>query len=72
MVGKRIQIDDATWSALDLLGREKHRSFQQLADEAFSDLLAKHQRPADLRAQLKQSQNRSLSRRSDQPNKSGK
>ena len=55
MVGKRVQFDDETWSAIDVLRRDRHRSFQQLADEAFADLLAKHHQPPDLTSQLRQS-----------------
>lgn len=58
MVGKRVQIDEQTWAAIDLLRREHRRSFQQLADEAFSDLLKKHHRPTDLKTQLKESNRR--------------
>ena len=38
MVGKRVQFDDKTWAALDALISEKGESFQDLADEAFTDL----------------------------------
>lgn len=55
MPGKRVQIDDETWAALDLLGRDRMMTFQELADEAFADLLKKHDRPVDLRAALKKS-----------------
>jgi hypothetical protein len=55
MPGKRIQIDDDTWAALDLLGRERMMDFQELADEAFRDLLRKHGRPSNLKAALRQS-----------------
>jgi hypothetical protein len=55
MPGKRVQIDDETWAALDLLGRDRMMTFQELADEAFADLLKKHGRPVDLRAALRQS-----------------
>jgi hypothetical protein len=55
MPGKRIQIDDETWAALDLLARDRMMDFQELADEAFRDLLAKHNRPASLKAALRQS-----------------
>jgi hypothetical protein len=48
MPGKRIQIDDETWHALNLLAHDRMREFQELADEAFRDLLAKHGRPTDL------------------------
>jgi hypothetical protein len=43
--GKRIQFDDETWHALDLLARDRMQDFQELADEAFRDLLQKHGRP---------------------------
>jgi hypothetical protein len=39
MVGKRVQFDDETWQALDLLARDSMKDFQELADEAFADLL---------------------------------
>ena len=55
MPGKRVQIDDETWQALDLLARDSMRDFQELADEAFRDLLRKHGRPTDLKTALRQS-----------------
>src|SRR5262249_53550807 len=55
MPGKRIQLDDETWRALDLLARDSMRDFQELADEAFRDLLRKHGRPTDLKTALRQS-----------------
>ena len=55
MPGKRVQFDDDTWAALDLLARERMMDFQELADEAFRDLLRKHGRPASLKAALRQS-----------------
>ena len=55
MPGKRVQIDDETWQALDLLARDRMLSFQDLADEAFRDLLRKHGRPTDLKTALRQS-----------------
>ncbi|MEA2759836.1 MAG: hypothetical protein QOH65_2449 [Methylobacteriaceae bacterium] len=55
MIGKRVQFDEETWAAINLLRQERRRSFQQLADEAFRDLLEKHHRPADLKTQLRQS-----------------
>ena len=45
MPGKRGQFDDETWHALDLLARDRMQDFQELADEAFRDLLQKHRRP---------------------------
>jgi hypothetical protein len=53
--GKRVQIDDETWAALDLLARDQMMTFQEIADEAFADLLKKHGRPVDLRAALRKS-----------------
>lgn len=55
MPGKRVQFDDETWSAIYLLARDSMRDFQELADEAFRDLLAKHHRPVGLKNQLKRS-----------------
>ena len=49
MPGKRVQFDAETWAALDLLARDRMMDFQELADEAFRDLLRKHGRPTDLR-----------------------
>ncbi|MFY9692669.1 MAG: hypothetical protein WA776_13615 [Xanthobacteraceae bacterium] len=55
MPGKRVQLDDETWRALDLLGRDQMKDFQELADEAFRDLLKKHGRPVDLKEALRRS-----------------
>ncbi len=55
MHGKRIQFDDETWNALDLLAHDRMQDFQELADEAFRDLLAKHGRPTDLKTALRRS-----------------
>jgi hypothetical protein len=55
MPGKRVQFDDGTWLALDLLARDRMMDFQELADEAFRDLLKKHNRPTDLKSALRQS-----------------
>jgi len=43
------------WSALDLMARDQMKTFQELADEAFRDLLRKHGRPADLKEALRRS-----------------
>src|SRR5438067_1425444 len=59
MPGKRVQFDDQTWHALDLLARERMMEFQELADEAFRDLLKKHGRPTDLKSALRQSAGKS-------------
>jgi antitoxin-like ribbon-helix-helix protein len=52
---KLIGFDPETWQALDLLSRDSRKSVQQLADEAFADLLTKHHRPRTLKDALKQS-----------------
>jgi hypothetical protein len=55
MPGKRVQFDGETWLALDMLARDRMMDFQELADEAFRDLLRKHNRPTDLKSALRQS-----------------
>jgi hypothetical protein len=55
MPGKRVQFDDEIWLALDMLARDRMMDFQELADEAFRDLLRKHNRPTDLKSALRQS-----------------
>ena len=57
---KLIEFDDETWQAVDLLSRDSMASWQELADEAFRDLLKKHGRPSNLRAALKQSAKTSI------------
>jgi len=53
--GKRLQFDDETWAAIDAVARDRGRTFQELADEAFEDLLKKHHQPVGLKAALKES-----------------
>ena len=55
MIDKRIAFKAEMLQALDLLARERGLSLQDLADEAFADLLKKHHRPVDLQAALKAS-----------------
>jgi hypothetical protein len=55
MPGKRVQFDEETWRQIDLLGREQMKDFQELADEAFRDLLKKHGRPTGLKDALRRS-----------------
>ncbi len=59
MPGKRVQFDDETWQQLDLLAHDQMKDFQELADEAFRDLLKKHGRPASLKEALRRSANTS-------------
>jgi hypothetical protein len=46
---KMIAFDEETWQALDLLARDSMKSWQELSDEAFRDLLKKHGRADDLK-----------------------
>ncbi len=50
-VGYAVQIEEM-WATLNLLRQERHRSFQQLAEEALRDLLAKYEKPIKLKDQL--------------------
>lgn len=59
MPGKRVQFDDETWNAVDLLARDRMMTFQELADEAFRDLLRKHNRPTELKEALRKSAHQS-------------
>lgn len=57
MIGKRVQFHEETWQELQVLAAESMKSFQELADEAFNDLLKKHGRPASLKEALRRSAN---------------
>jgi hypothetical protein len=50
---KLIAFDRETWQALDLLARDTMKSWQELSDEAFRDLLKKHGRADDLKSALR-------------------
>ena len=52
---KLIAFDDETYDALVQLGRNRMATLQDLADEAFADLLKKHGVPIDLNDALKRS-----------------
>ena len=52
---KLIAFDDDTLDKLTQLARDRMGTFQELADEAFADLLKKHRRPVSLRQALKES-----------------
>jgi hypothetical protein len=54
-VRKLISFDDETFTALTGLGRSRMATIQDLADEAFADLLKKHGVPLDLRDALRKS-----------------
>ncbi|WP_424628638.1 hypothetical protein [Bradyrhizobium sp. SYSU BS000235] len=52
---KVIAFDDETYQALIQLGRDRMATLQELADEAFADLLKKHGVPIDLKDALRKS-----------------
>jgi hypothetical protein len=52
---KLIEFDAETWLALHLLSKDSLKSLQELADEAFADLLRKHGRPLTLKDALRDS-----------------
>jgi len=52
---KLIEFDDDTLDKLKQLARDRMATFQELADEAFADLLRKHGIPVDLKDALRKS-----------------
>lgn len=52
---KLIAFDEDTFAKLSELGRDRMATIQELADEAFADLLRKHGIPIDLRDALRKS-----------------
>ena len=52
---KLIAFDDDTLDKLTQLARDRMATFQELADEAFADLLRKHGIPIDLKDALRKS-----------------
>jgi hypothetical protein len=63
MPGKRVQFDHETLHALNVLARDRMMDFQELADEAFGDLLKKHGRSIDLKTALRESVKKESERR---------
>jgi hypothetical protein len=55
LLRKMIAFEDDTLDKLKLLGRDRMATLQELADEAFSDLLKKHGVPIDLKDALRKS-----------------
>jgi hypothetical protein len=55
---KLIAFDHETFQALEGLASDSMKDFQELADEAFRDLLKKHHRPVTLKEALKASTRR--------------
>jgi hypothetical protein len=54
-VRKLIAFDDDTFDKLKQLARNRMATMQELADEAFADLLGKHGIPIDLKDALRKS-----------------
>jgi hypothetical protein len=54
-VRKLIAFDDDTFDKLKQLARDRMGTLQELADEAFADLLKKHGIPVDLKDALRKS-----------------
>lgn len=52
---KLIAFDDDTFEKLKQLGRDRMATIQELADEAFADVLKKHGIPIDLKDALRKS-----------------
>jgi hypothetical protein len=50
---RRIDLTAHTWHALETLAWATQRPLNELAEEAFSDLLEKHRRPRSLREALR-------------------
>jgi hypothetical protein len=55
MPKKLIAFDEDTLDKLSQLGRDRMGTLQELADEAFTDLLRKHGIPIDLKDALRKS-----------------
>ena len=68
---KLIGFEADTLQALDLLSRDSGRTLQELADEAFADLLAKRHRPRTLKEALKQSSRREPANENRPPKRRG-
>ena len=54
-VRKLVAFDDDTFDKLKQLGRDRMATIQELADEAFADVLKKHGIPVDLKDALHKS-----------------
>jgi len=71
-IRKRLEFDAETWHALHFLGRDTMKSLQELADEAFRDLLRKHRRPVTLKEALRESTRRHPANDDSVPTKTSK
>ena len=64
---KLIAFDAETWHALHLLARDTMKDIQELADEAFADVLKKYHRPTGLKEALRQSARKQSENSGDEP-----
>jgi hypothetical protein len=55
MPGKIVKMDEQTRAALEDLAQDRMMTFQEVADEAFTDVLRKYNRGIDLKDALKKS-----------------
>ena len=55
---KLIEFAPEIWLALELLAKDSGKDVQDLAEEAFADLLGKYHRPASLKEALRESARR--------------
>ena len=55
---KLVEFRPEIWQALCLLARDSGKNLEALADEAFTDLLRKYQRPLSLKEALRESARR--------------
>jgi hypothetical protein len=67
MSRKLVAIEPARLRALEILGQDLGKSFQDLIDEAVGDLLKKHKRPVTTAEMFKQS----LGRNARKPKRAG-
>lgn len=54
-IRKITEFDQLTWVALKILSQDSMKGLQELIDEAVSDLLTKHRRPAVFKDALRDS-----------------
>jgi hypothetical protein len=64
---KLIAFDAEAWHALHLLARDTMKDIQELADEAFADVLKKYHRPTGLKEALRQSARKQSENSGDPP-----
>jgi hypothetical protein len=64
---KLIAFDAEAWHALHLLARDTMKDIQELADEAFADVLKKYHRPTGLKEALRRSAREQSENSGDEP-----